>query len=88
MNLIHLTNTTPQIINYHGGEGIVAIWGTFGGANITVEVSFDGTTYMSLKDVSNDTVSANNNEMWNIKVRNCKIKATASGNTNVYVGIM
>ena len=88
MNVMHLTNITPQVINYHGGEGIVAVWGTFGGANITVEVSFDGTTYMDLKDISNDTVAATTNEMWNIKVRNCKIRATSDDTTDVYVGIM
>lgn len=68
-------------VDFSGGEAIVATWDV-GSETIDFEVTFNGTDYIPMKSLDG-TVLTNigDDGMYNIRLRNCRIKAIASAST-------
>ena len=75
--------------NYSGGESTFAFFGTFSGATITVQASFDsGATFIDLYGPDGTVFEVTENLVQNIKLNGkCIMRFNSSGATNVTVEI-
>lgn len=73
----------------HTGLVTFATFGTFSGATVTPETSFDGgTTWIAIEDSSGDSLEHTADRVTNIEIGTCILRATlssAGGGTSVRV---
>lgn len=97
------TGNFPETNNslfYRGGEMHFAIYGTFGGATVTIKASFEGdpetspisypatTTFINLTDEAGSAVSILQDEIIKIDIGQCFLQfvvTNASGTTDIKV---
>ncbi|MEN9763508.1 MAG: hypothetical protein RI906_3334 [Pseudomonadota bacterium] len=84
------TSTPIKVQNMQGLAGSVQITGTFGGATIALQVSNDGTNYVTLKDGSGSDISLTSAGMREFSTAALYLKPTSSGGTadNVTVTVV
>ncbi|MDO8423948.1 MAG: hypothetical protein Q7S99_17495 [Parvibaculum sp.] len=73
---------SSPVIDWTGGTGTFWVWGTFGGASVSLEASPDGATWIPV----GTAVSFAQNGVGAFALSPCKLRATvagASGATNV-----
>lgn len=75
--------------DWPGGEGFVSVYGTFGGATVSIQISVDGgTTYFTPDtDTAPDGSVFDADGIAKFDLPVCKIKPTASGGSNQDVDI-
>lgn len=83
------TSTPIKVQNMQGLAGSVQVTGTFGGATIALQVSNDGTNYVTLKDSTGSDITFTAAGMREFSTAALFIKPTSSGGTadNVTVTI-
>jgi P pilus assembly chaperone PapD len=84
------TSTSIKVQNMQGLAGSVQVTGTFGGATIALQVSNDGTNYVTLKDGSGVAITFTAAGVAEFSTAALFIKPTSSGGTddNVTVTIV
>jgi hypothetical protein len=83
------TAAAAKLQNQEGLAGTVQVTGTFGGATIALQVSNDGTNFVTLKDGIGEDISFTAAGMAEFSTAALYIKPTSSGGTsdNVTVSI-
>ena len=76
------TATPVKIQNMQGLAGSVQVTGTFGGATIALQVSNDGTNYVTLKDSTGTDITFTAAGMREFSTAALFIKPTSSGGTS------
>jgi hypothetical protein len=76
------TSTPIKVQNMQGLAGSVQVTGTFGGATITLQVSNDGTNYVTLKDSAGTDISLAAAGMREFSTAALYLKPTSSGGTS------
>jgi P pilus assembly chaperone PapD len=84
------TATPVKIQNMQGLAGSAQVTGTFGGATIALQVSNDGTNYVTLKDATGANITFSAAGMAEFSTAALYIKPTSTGGTadNVTVTIV
>ena len=84
------TSTPIKVQNMQGLAGSVQVTGTFGSATITLQVSNDGTNYVTLKDSAGADISLTSAGMREFSTAALYLKPTSSGGTadNVVVTVI
>lgn len=73
------TSVPVKVQNMQGLAGSVQVTGTFGGATITLQVSNDGTNYVTLKDSAGTAISLTAAGMAEFSTAALYLKPTSSG---------
>lgn len=83
------TSAPARLQNMEGLAGSVQVTGTFGGATIALQVSNDGTNFVTLKDIAGVDISLTSAGMREFSTAALFIKPTSTGGTadNVTVTI-
>ena len=76
------TSTPIKVQNMQGLAGSVQVTGTFGGATIALQVSNDGTNYVTLKDSTGSDITFTAAGMREFSTAALFIKPTSSGGTD------
>jgi hypothetical protein len=76
------TSTPIKVQNMQGLAGSVQVTGTFGGATITLQVSNDGTNYVTLKDSAGIDISLTAAGMSEFSTAALYLKPTSTGGTS------
>jgi hypothetical protein len=76
------TATPVKLINQEGLAGSVQVTGTFGSATITLQVSNDGTNFVTLKDSAGADISLTAAGMREFSTAALYLKPTSSGGTS------
>jgi hypothetical protein len=84
------TAAPARLQNMEGLAGSVQVTGTFGGATIALQVSNDGTNYITLNDLAGEPISLTAAGMREFSTAALFIKPTSSGGTadNVTVTVI
>lgn len=84
------TATSVKLQNMQGLAGSVQVTGTFGGATIALQVSNDGTNFVTLKDANGTAITFTAAGMSEFSTAALFIKPTSSGGTadNVTVTVV
>lgn len=79
------SNATSSVTQWTGGTGTFYAQGTFDGATVQVQVSFDnGVTWLNISDASLTSAGAFNLEIGAVLIR--AVLTDAGGNTNITAG--
>lgn len=79
------TNANSSNADWHGGQGTFFVTGTFAGATVKLQVSFDqGTTWIDIPDASFTSASAVNFNLGKALLR--ANLAGATGTTSINAG--
>ena len=84
------TSSPARIQNMEGLAGSVQVTGTFGGATIALQVSNDGTNFVTLKDIAGVDISLTAAGLREFSTAALFLKPTSSGGTadNVTVTVV
>lgn len=84
------TSSPIKVQNMQGLAGSVQVTGTFGGASIALQVSNDGTNFVTLKDIAGVDISLNTAGLREFSTASLFLKPTSSGGTadNVTVTVV
>lgn len=78
-------------INYRGGEKTFAVYGTWDGATLKMEASFDGgTTFIKLADAEGSDLQFVDNSIFRINMGQCLLRfeiTGSSGSTSLNVKV-
>ncbi len=76
------TATPIKVQNMQGLAGSVQVTGTFGGSAVALQVSNDGTNYVTLKDSAGTDISLTSAGMREFSTAALYLKPTSSGGTS------
>lgn len=82
------TINSATLENMQGGVGAVQLSGTWGGATVVLQVSNDGSTWATMKDVNGASISATDDAFHEFSTAGVYIRPSSSGGSSDAVDVV